>query len=322
MSSKLKDNLGDLSLKNFRRMYKSEDTRFVLAAGFKVMSVALIVMLFIIYMFWVMLSFNNVFFEANGYLNIGELRQAYFDFVLNKTIYRVHYFLAFFIGLFVAGVYIGKILLRPFEIIGNYCEKSIEDINEDYTPDIFSDFKLLTRFSDFFFEYLKESRVNKKLEPKKIPDRFTRIHGPVFDRVFFFHFLLFISIISLISSIVVLVTTIEIYESIIELAIKTLSNKSTAERYFFNNQVYIFESIQWMSILSIVISYLLLALHLYSKVSGAVFGIFSTMRSFMKGNHYNRVHLVGYRHIRPYSRSINKYLDYMQKNFSDIKKAQ
>ena len=321
MNQKLKRVVEDRSLRNFRRLYKDDDMRFFISCGFKVMLVALIVTIFIIYMLWVMLSFNNVFFESNGFLNIDELRQAYFDFILNKTIYRIHYLFAFFICLFLAGIYVGKILLRPFEIIGNYCEKAIENINEEYSPDLFSDFKLLTRFSEYFFEFIKQSRIEKKITPVDIPEKYTKIHGPVFDRVFFFHFFLFISIISLVSSIVILITTVEIYDNIINLAVQTLSNKSTSERYFLNNQVYIFESVQWGAILSIVISYLLLSFHLYSKVSGAVFGIFSTMRSFMKGNHYARVHLVGYRHIRPYSRALNKYLDYVQKNCEDNKKA-
>jgi hypothetical protein len=40
------------------------------------------------------------------------------------------------------------------------------------------------------------------------------------------------------------------------------------------------------------------------------------MRSFMKGNHSSRVHLVGYTHLREYTRKLNKYLDYIQNNFS------
>lgn len=307
-------------IRNFRQIYKiakSDDMRFILGTGMKITSVAFIVTVFIIYMFWVVLSYNNVFFEANGFLNIDELRQAYFDFILHKTLFRLHYFLAFFIGLFLSGIYVGKILLRPFEIIAKYCDESIEDENVTYNPDLFSDFKLLTRFSEYFFEHIKEARAKQKLSALEIPQHFTRIHGPVFDRVFFFHFTLFISIITLVSSFVILETTVSIYESIIELSIQSLKNQGSAVRYFLKNQIYIFESVQWISIVSIIISYLLLSFHLYSKVSGAVFGYFSTMRTYLKGNHYARVHLVGYRHVRPYSRALNRYLDFIQKSFGN-----
>jgi hypothetical protein len=74
-----------------------------------------------------------------------------------------------------------------------------------------------------------------------------------------------------------------------------------------------------LSIILIAIFYIALGFHLYEKVSGAAFGIFSTMRSFMKGNRFSRVHLVGYAYIRDYTRKFNKYLDYMQNNFDKDK---
>jgi hypothetical protein len=306
-----------LKLRNIKKLFKSEDSRFILATGGKITLITLIVMMFVAYMLWVVISVNNVFFEANGYLEIIELRQAYFDFILTSTLYKFHYYLAFYIVLFLMGIYVGRILMRPFEIIGAYCESIIENKGDTYNPDLFSDFKLLTRFSEFFFQYLQESRRKGELFQSTIPPQFSKIHGPVFDRVFFFHFMLFISIISIVAGSVIIVTTVEIHESIVDLAIQTLSNKSTVEGYFLKNQTYIFESIQYVTVGTMIFSYIALGFHLYSKVAGAVFGFFSTMRSYMKGNHYARVHLVGYSHIRPHSRALNKYLDYMQKNYSE-----
>jgi hypothetical protein len=80
--------------------------------------------------------------------------------------------------------------------------------------------------------------------------------------------------------------------------------------------MFILDDIIGLTIALISFSYILLGLHLYSKVSGAAFGIFSTMRSFMKGNYSSRVHLVGFAHIREYTRKLNKYLDYIQNNFT------
>ena len=74
-----------------------------------------------------------------------------------------------------------------------------------------------------------------------------------------------------------------------------------------------------LSIVLVAFSYLALGFHLYDKVSGAAFGIFSTMRSFMKGNYFSRVHLVGYAYIRDYTRKLNKYLDHIQNNFDKQK---
>ncbi|MBC75544.1 MAG: hypothetical protein CME64_05955 [Halobacteriovoraceae bacterium] len=63
-----------------------------------------------------------------------------------------------------------------------------------------------------------------------------------------------------------------------------------------------------------------LSTHLYGKVNGAVFGFFSTMRAFMKGDHKARVHLLGYNHIRPFGRAFNQYLKWVENNFKEKNK--
>jgi hypothetical protein len=291
------------------KLFKSEDSRFILANSLKISSVYLLTSLFAVYAIWLVLSLNNIFFEANGFLGIEDLKSVYFDFIAAKIMHNVAYVFVFNIILFFAGIYLTKILLRPFEIIGEYCSNAIENKHEVYNPDTFSDYKLLTRFSEFFFQYILEARKNKKLIPNTIPPIFSKIHGPVFDRVFFFHFALFISIITLVSSIFLVVITTDSYDSMVELALKAIPNAGSNVAYFLKNQKFIFESVQIYSITILILSYFFLAFHLYTKVSGPVFGFFSTMRSFLKGNYSARVHLVGYPHIRPFSRAFNKFLD-------------
>lgn len=291
------------------KLFKSGDSKFILLNAFKVSSIYFLVSIFVIYALWLILSLNSVFFETNAFLGVEELQSLYFDFIVNRVFHISGYVFAFYIILFFLGIYLSKVLLRPFEIIGEYTAQAIEDKTALYNPDVFSDYKLLTRFSEFFFQYISDARKKKALEPNSIPPTFTKIRGPVFDRVFFFHFSLFISIIVLVSAIFLIIITNDTYESMIDLALQTIPNSNHNVAYFMKNQKYLFESVMYYSIALLVLSYTLLAFHLYSKVSGAVFGFFSTMRSFLKGNHHARIHLVGYPHIRPYSRAFNKYLD-------------
>lgn len=308
-------------IKKFKKVFKTEDSRFLLFTGFKVVSAAFIICLFVAYLYWIVISINNVFFEANGFLGIEDLRQAYFDYILSTLLEWLPLLILFFIVLFFVGIYVGKILLRPFELIGSYCQDSIEGNAVVYNPDLFSDFKILTRFGEFFFRFIDDVKKSKKLDANSIPPNFTKIHKPVFDRVFFFHFSLFIIIICILTSFVIMFTTVEIHTNMVNLSIKTLKGKGATIGYFLNNQAYILHSIQYVAIGLVVSSYFLMALHLYSRVSGAAFGFFSTMRSFMKGNHSARVHLVGYNHVRPHSRSFNKYLDYIQRMVAEDKKS-
>lgn len=260
---------------------------------------------------WVVLTMNNVFFEAHGFPELNEFRNAYFDYILANTFENLSYILAFYIILFLLGLYTGRILIRPFDKISEYCQEAIENKNASYNPDLFSDFKLLTRFSDFFFQYIYESRNKKKLEPNSIPPTFSKIHQPTFDKVFFFHFFLFISILAIITATYVSSMIYGMYDQMVDLAVRTIPKSGKEVAYFLKNQEFVFSSVRYFSIAIIVFSYFALAVNLYAKVGGAVFAFFATMRAFMKGNLKARVHLLEYRHLRPQGRSVNRFLDHI-----------
>jgi hypothetical protein len=211
----MKLNSYQVYLRGIKKLFRKEDSRFLLTTGLKFSLVFLFVTAFLVYILWIMISLNNIFFEAHGYMGIDDFRSAYLNFVTSSLWDSINFVLGFFILLFILGVYIGTILIRPFKTIGEYAAVATEDGSAEFNPEPFSDFRVLNRFSDFFFRYLKD-----------------------------------------------------------------------------------------------------MAFHLYSKVSGAAFGFFATMRGYMKGNYFARVHLLEYNHVRPYGRMLNKYLDYMQKNFS------
>ncbi len=106
---------------------------------------------------------------------------------------------------------------------------------------------------------------------------------------------------------VIFVSTINEY--LITLALETIGSKKAVIAEFIMNQSSIFNTTVTLAVILTSIGYITLSFHLYSKVSGAVFAYFATMRSFMRGNHEARVHLIGYAHIRPHGRAFNKYLD-------------
>lgn len=301
------------------KAFSTEDSRFKIKVALKVIAVPLIAAVFLIYMLWVLVRMDNIYFEANGFMGLNELRDAYLDFILIELSSLFPYIGGVLILLFFTGMYIGSLLLRPFVIIGAYCEEAISDENAVYEPDMFSDYKLLTRFSELFFGYIRTCRKSGKLTTEAIPQNYTGIHKPVFDKIFFFHFSLFLSIISIISSVLLVIIASDVHDSIIQLAIKTLKLKGQGSTYFLLEQSYIMNSVTWVTVAIIIFGYGMLAFHLYGRVAGAAFGFFATMRSFMKGNFHTRVHLLDFNHIRPFSRAFNKYLDFIQRNINSPK---
>ncbi len=303
-----------ISVPEVKRVFKTEDSRFILSVGLKVMGISLMITMGVYWFILQVTKLNYAFFKAHGFPEFKD-SSPFFDLIAGEVVEIFPSLFVFHIFLFFIGCYVGWLLLRPFKSIGDYSEGVVENPNMIYRVDEFSTYTLLSRFSEFFFEYLRDARQNNILKSNSIPPRFSKIHKPVLDRVFMLHFGLLLIIIGVSSSVFIIENTSSIFMSMVELALKTLPNQNGVSRYF-SEQMFILDDIFNLTVFLIVLSYVFLGLHLYSKVSGAAFGIFSTMRAFMKGNHSSRVHLIGFAYTREYTRKLNKYLDYIQNNLS------
>ena len=297
-----------------KRVFKTEDSRFIVAVGLKVSGISIGITLIVYWFLFQIMRLNHAFFKSHGFPEFGE-GSPFFDHIIQEAVENIPILFAFHIFLFFIGVYVGWIILRPFRKMGEYCEEVMENPNAVYNVDEFSTYSLLTRFSEFFFEFLRESRKKNVIISNSIPPQYSKIHKPVFDRIFMLHFGILLVIISIASAVFIIENSSSVFESMVELATKTLSDQKGVSRYF-SEQMFILDDIVVLTVTLIAFCYILLGLHLYAKVSGAAFGIFSTMRAYMKGNHSSRVHLVGFAHIRDYTRKLNKYLDYIQTTLS------
>ncbi|HLW56468.1 MAG TPA: hypothetical protein VKY27_03730 [Bacteriovoracaceae bacterium] len=302
-------------LSDFKGLFKSPQSRFILMVGGKIMIFSIFIHFFVLYSLIQQLRFNYLFFETQSRVSLIEL-ETFLGYVFSETLDLIPYIFAFHILLFLAGCYVGWILLRPFFNIAKYSEEAITDVNASYQPEVYSNYNLLTRFSEFFFLYLRENRLKKQLTPQSIPPQFSKIHRPKLDVVYLIHFsflLLIIGIVTFISaaSVIDILTT-----NILKLALDLLPDAKDYKSFFLG-QIEIFEDIYIWIVLLTVALYGGLAFHLYDKMSGAAFGIFSTMRSFMKGNYSSRVHLLGFNHVRDYTRTLNKFLNHVTREFQN-----
>lgn len=304
---------------NFKKLFKSETSHFALVTGLKVAGIYLGVFVLISYVVWLVISMNNVFFESHGYFADPDFKDAYFDHALKSVSNLFPYLSLFAIVLFFCGVGVSAMLLRPFKVIGQYCDAKCDGKRAVYKPHSFSDFKLLTRFSDFFFQYLDDSAKKGKMVSNSMPPQFLGIHKPVFDGVFFFHFFILISAIATVAVSLLNIALTYIRQDIVELAIHVLNTHGVGTSHFFQEQSRLFDSINVVATLVLFVSYAFLAFHLYGRVSGATFGFFSTMRAYMKGDRKARVRLLGYNHVRPYGRALNRYLKYIDSRIPENK---
>lgn len=302
--------------KTLLNSFNGEDDSFIIWTAFKVVAIAVLILVIIYLMMYNLMRINSYYFISLGFSNSDELLAIYYEYITKNLSSLFPIIFAFFICSFLGGIYIAKSLLRPFEAIAAYSEAAIDNVEAVYQNNYFSSQRLLASFSEYFFSYIRISRNEGVLRNNVIPPQYTKIHKPVFDKVFFFHFTLIIGILCFATSWFIQSVSSDLYINMTDFALKVISKKKTADfATFLINQRDIIDFYIGIAIFLTSLLYIILGFHLYSKVSGAAFGFFATMRSFMKGNYLARVHLIGYNYIRPQSRKFNKFLDTIQKNF-------
>ncbi len=304
-----------LVLKSFRQFSKDGEARFRLTVGMQVTAITCLTFILVVTALYSILAFDLLFFQSQGYPGAQEFTAIFYDFM---TATLLEYFL--YIGLslifvFLVGIYIGDLLLRPFRLIGDYCESFVNGKHTSYDPDFFSDLNLLARFSEYFFNAMENSFKQKQLPQLEVPLKYSRIHQPVFEKGFFLQFFLLILMISLSTGVLLIAMAVGVYEGVIDLAQNVIPSTNEV-KYFLSAQSTIWETSLYVFMTIHFCAYLLLSLYLYSCVSAPAFGLFATMRAFLRGSYSNRVHLIGYYYIRPQCRLFNKYLDFMERELT------
>lgn len=306
-------------LKQFKekivKIIRDDEELFKVGMGLKFLCVSIVCTISVLLFTYLLIQIDLVFFVSHGFPGAVSFKEAFIDFIYSGLVEKVIWISLTAVFVFGLGYYLSSIMIRPFKAIGNYCEDQVSNKENFYSPDFFSDLKILTSFSVFFFSKVNEARIKGKMQNENIPNQFTRIHKPNFERNFFLNYLFIIAIFALISSLGIIALNLEFRDQISELARRFLAGNEKA-KYFLNEQFIIADVAVYFFVTLHLILYLLLGAHMYSKVATPAFAVFATMRSFLKGNYHNRVHLIGYYYLRDDCRKINKYLDHVQKNLT------
>ncbi|MDO9184321.1 MAG: hypothetical protein Q7U04_18040 [Bacteriovorax sp.] len=304
----------------FQNSYNDDEFMFKLTTGLKFVAISLGFTFSVLLFTFLLIKINLIYFVANGYPGALEFKSAFYDFVYSSIIDETPHLIFSLVLIFLLGYYVSSIMIRPFKVIGKYCEERLSNKANYYSPDYFSDLKLLTSFSVFFFSHIDEASNKGTLAKIDIPQDFTRIHKPVFEKNFFFNYIFIIIIFALVASVGIFVINNIIREQIYQLSEKFLTSNAILGnkgiRYFIEEQFSVADIGVYFFLLMHIFMYCLFGIHLYGKVSGPAFAVFATMRSFLKGNYHNRVHLIGHSYLRDDCRKINKYLDHIQRTLT------
>jgi hypothetical protein len=300
--------------KRIKSYYNNDELMFKISTGMKFVSISMFFFLLVLTFTFLIVKLDLSYFNSKGFPGAADFGDAFYGFVYESLNSSWPLLVFPLIAIFFVGYYVAIIMMRPFKVIARFCEERLVDQSMQYAPDLFSDLKLLTSFTAFFFARIDEAKAKGTFDKIEIPEGFTKIHKPVFEKNFFFNYFFLIIAFSLLASIGILMLNLEIHDQILILGKKIIKSSGNQETILFlSSQTEVFKLINEILLSLHIFIYCLFGIHLYGKVSTPAFAVFATMRSFLKGNAHNRIHLVGYSYLRDDCRKINKYLDHIQK---------
>jgi hypothetical protein len=307
-------------------LFSSEYSRFQLVNGLTFVGIFLLVIAVITYNLYVIIDFNSAYVFAlsknRGFAGFDtDFKEAFVDYLLGNSIGFIGPILGVIIVLFFLGVYISNVLVRPFRFVSLHCENVLKNPHAEFEPDWLSGYRLFTRFAELFFSHFSFKKiVNGAPQDIYLPKYYARIHRPVTDWIFVSHFTLVMIIMTIISCMTIIGLNDALYEALLSftLSYANVSASGSIEMLQYQNKL-LYSMYLPVMVISIILNFLL-AFYMYNKVSGAAFGVFSTMRSFLKGNYSARIHLIGYNVLRDNTRTINKYFEYLEGKLKTEKK--
>jgi len=294
-------------------MFKSEELLFKVLTGLKFVLILVIFSSVIVLLNLYILNINLIYLQSLKQTFAIENPDVFYEYIYSPVIAKLPLMLGLLSLIFIGGVYLAHIMMRPFKKIVALCEARMEGKEIGLKKELITDLKLLNQFAFFFFEEIDKLKKTNQLKVK-IPEIFTKIHEPKIDLNFFINYLFVIIILALLGYLGMNFLQHETTEQLIIFSNKVIKTNPDV-KYFFDAQIELSQKlIQFIMIFYIILMFLF-GLHLFQKISSPAFAIFATLRSFLKGNYYNRVHLIGFYYLRNDCRKINKFLDYVHKTY-------
>lgn len=298
------------------KTFRDDAAQYRFSVALRMVGNLLLTIVFCAFLLHLFIKINILYFEANGFPRLDVMREAFMDYVYGQASSHILFLVGFLLFYFFLGIYIAELTMRPFRLVADHCQAMIDKKDVSYNPGFYSDLQLMTNFCDFFFNASKTMEMNKDLIPVSIPERYKNIHRPVFERSFYLHYSTFIMISSLITVTALFFIASDMYESVITLAVSYLKQKNLSDS-FLVGQAELYTSAITIALIVHFFLAFLLTIRIHSQVATPAFAIFSTLRSYLKGQYHARVHLIGSYFLRPECRVLNQYLDYLEENYSD-----
>lgn len=304
---KFKENMGGL--------FKSQDSKYFIKTAFKVTLVPLISFSIIFYSLWNVLEMNYGFFVANGFAEGPVFKEAFIDKVfLNINEYFI-YFGIIVTGVFMGGLFISHLALRPFEEIEDFCYEVQDDPDAEFEVNKINSKKIIYQGASSFFEYIRYLRSGEKVDGMELlPSSIANMKKPKTDKVFLMQYAAIVTVITLITNIVFYTFTNELYQEIVTAGVSLLNGNQVIAK-FMQAQEDILFNIYAVAMALNVILYLGLSKNIIKAVDGVSYAFCRDFIQILQGNHQKRIFP---RFTDPGKEAADSCNDYIEVVFAEI----
>jgi len=269
-------------------LFKSQDSKYFIFTAFKLTAVPVLAFTFVFYSLWTVIEMNYNFFVANGFATGDLFKEAFVDKVLLNITDYFWYFGFTVAGVFMFGLGVSYFALRPFKEIEAYAIESLDEPDLEFELDQIKSKKVIYQGAKILFDYLYLVRNEIQGEKIHIPKSISKMKKPSMDKVFFLQYVLLMSIVCIVTSILLFTFTNDIYEEIVKAGL-TLLNGSKTVATFMQQQNNILNTIFTLAMTMNIGLYLFLSRNIIKSVDGVSYAFTRDIISLIKGEKSKRI---------------------------------
>jgi len=232
------------------------------------------------------MALNYSYYKSQGLIIIEPSQETFLLYIFKSQIDYLPYIGLFFIGVFFLGMFMAFLVLRPFNELQLMCKSmTTHEIKHSNLEGLNSQ-KLIIRLGYFLSDFISARREGKKVA---MPDSLDQVKGPTMDWVFYFQFLCFMIIFTVISVTSINYFTYLLYEDLTQVALSFFNKVPKGIDTFLLTQTEIIDLIILVPSLICCISYALIARFLIMNVEGVTYAFIRDVRDVVNGNTSRRI---------------------------------
>jgi hypothetical protein len=270
-------------------LFSSQDSKYFIKTAFKITLVPLLSFSIIFYSLWNILEMNYSFFVANGFAEGADFKEAFVDKVLININEYFIYFGIIIAGVFMGGLLVAHLALRPFEEIQAFSESLQEDPDLEFEVNKINSKKIIYQGAMAFFDYLKYASMGERVNGDDlIPEKLKKLKSPPTDKIFVMQYIAIVTIIALVTNIVFYMFTTELYQEIVSAGVDLLKGNKVISKFMTLQEGVLFNIYASAMALNVIL-YLGLSKNIIKAVDGVSYAFCRDFMQILKGDHKKRI---------------------------------